>query len=427
VLTQHIGSLIFESQNGTKALGEGAIAGRPFHVQPAVLVPAFTRGADPPFISVMFHNNPACSALAGNATAPIGSDGVAEFTDLAVGAPGRDYALRFCLGACFGSLLDVGKAASDVATPLFSARYGQLVLAQGCGGAIAGVPFAQQPELRVESVLQGQFTLAIGYNFGVTAHFFQGPLKGRRTQWARQGIVRFTDLRLDEARGEGNTIFFTSCAGTPAGECLEGTPEAMTAVTPPFGVFHGPPAFGTIVGQPVRSRAGWPIGSTCANRVGSVCREIVVTNPPRVELSDAFGNLVLTGDYVACTELQNAKGQELQGDTSVRLIRGAATFSNISLPLQGVGYRLAFTFVRYGAQCGDVDALVGSGGTSEEFSIVYGEISTITVVNQPVGTAGPGGVDAPLATQPAISFSDTFGNLVTTADGLRVKVPPPWY
>ncbi|KAJ1465156.1 hypothetical protein T484DRAFT_1866144 [Baffinella frigidus] len=111
---------------------------------------------------------------------------------------------------------------------------------------------------------------------------------------------------------------------------------------------------------------GWPIGSTCANRVGSVCRTIAVTSPPRVELSDAFGNLVLSGSYAACAELLNADGQTLegdkqtlQGDKQAPLVSGVATFSSISMPLKGEGYRLAFTFVTAGAACGDPGAMVG--------------------------------------------------------------------
>jgi hypothetical protein len=95
----------------------------------------------------------------------------------------------------------------------------------------------------------------------------------------------------------------------------------------------------TIVQQPKGTFAGTVLGSVCLKAKGAICLFSDLRYPPKVQVSDSFGNPVRTGSWFACARLINTTSAstdfEFLGDVQVKAVDGIATFTNLQVVLQG--------------------------------------------------------------------------------------------
>jgi hypothetical protein len=370
------------ARNGSSLLRSGGIAGAQFDRQPVVA--GVPQGYS--FVTVMLENNAGCGVLHGHKTAPA-IRGQAAFTDLMIDSEGRGFTLRFCAGYCVVDGVNASNATLFIISPSFGVRLGRIFTATLVSGASAGLPFATQPAVRVESLIDSLFTQIIDYQYSTIARFYAGgDLLGRKSMWFVEGQASYTDLRIDMAsyNSEGVRLVFMSCPGVPDAECTEESDNAMVAVSPPFTVDHGVPWGLYVVQQPVRARSGQPIGSVCEVVVGPRCARLVSVNPPSVELRDLFGNRILSGRYVACANLTRIGSNQsvvlFIGNGSTPVEEGIATFTNISINPVAANYVLNFS-VYEGDTCfrGKFMAAVAS----VPFEVTFADPSQLLMVNQP--------------------------------------------
>ncbi len=333
----------------------------------------------------MLENNAGCGVLYGNKTVAA-VRGQAAFTDLMIDAEGRGFTLRFCAGYCVIDGVNASNATVFIISPSFGVRLGRIFTATPVSGASAGSPFATQPAVRVESLIDGLYTQIIDYQYSAISIFYAGgELLGRRSMWFVEGQASYTDLRIDMAsyNSEGVRLVFVSCPGVPDAECTEESDNAMIAVSPPFTVDHGVPWGLHMVQKPLRARSGTPIGSVCEVVVGPRCARLVALNPPSVELRDLFGNRILSGRYVACVNVSRIGANQsvvFFGNRSTPVEEGIATFLNISINPVATNYVLNFS-VYEGDTCfrGKFMASV----FSVPFEVTFADPSQLLMVNQP--------------------------------------------
>ena len=269
---------IFKDGLGVSNIITAVIADKAFELQPVV------NTSDSPSnvtcVSVVIQNNPECSPLLGNQTAPL-VGGRAAFTDLAIGAPARLVSLRFCLGPCTASVLP-----SDVVSDFFDVLYGALQLLASPSEAPVNRTFPVQPVVRAARWLRiGPGGWATGQNFtqGVTAYLSPpgSALLGTRTVWPAGGVAAFTDLgvaSLAFASTSGLRLLFGSCLVDPAvtrpsdSQCeLAPAPDfdsAMAALSEPLAVLTGPPAALRVQQEPAAVYPALPFGAAPAGPAG---------------------------------------------------------------------------------------------------------------------------------------------------------------
>src|SRR5258708_7896703 len=173
------------------------------------------------------------------------------------------------------------------------------ILTQPSSTATAGVPFAQQPQVRIED----QFgNLRSGDNTTVVSasrNAGSGVLQGTTNVTASGGIVSFANLAHNVATNI--TLQFTSGAPPP--------PPPTRAPPAP------PPASGlTIVPQPPPTATA---GSAFAQQ-------------PVVRIEDAFGNLIGSDNSTLITAARSAGSGTLQGALNATALNGVAAFTNLS-------------------------------------------------------------------------------------------------
>lgn len=125
----------------------GGVAGVAFDRQPSVQTIGnwSAQGTYYSFASVILVNNPGCGDLMGNLTAPL-INGVANFTDLMLGASAKGVILRFCAGDCFLGERPVREAESSY----FNIRPGRLLVVTQPGQVISGEAFGVQPVIKAQ-------------------------------------------------------------------------------------------------------------------------------------------------------------------------------------------------------------------------------------------------------------------------------------
>jgi len=232
--------------------------------------------------------------------------------------------------------------------------------------ATAGVPFAQQPIVRIEDA---NGNLVVGDNITTitaTRLLGTGILQGTTSRIASGGIATFTDLRHNVA-GTIN-IRFTSSPSL--------TPDTSINIT----VNPNVAARLVFVQQPTNDTAG-----------------TIITPAITVQVQDTLGNNV-GGVRSVVMAIHSGTGV-LSGTTTQNTnASGLATFSNLSINLAGTK--------QLKATSAGLDSAV-----SASFVISPAAASRLGIQTQPSATATAGVV---FAQQPVVRIEDQFGNLITT-------------
>ena len=244
----------------------------------------------------------------------------------------------------------------------------ELAFTVGPGDTVAGQAFAPELEVVVRDVYGNtvpyatdDVTLAIGSNP------VGGTLSGTTTVAAVGGVATFPGLSIEKA-AVGYTLEATS--GT-----LVSATSATFAVTP-----------------------GTPTGLDFIAEPSSVQMGNAIAPPVRVAIVDSYGNTVTgASGIVDIAILSDPGGGTLSGTTSVGTVNGVASFTDLSIDLEGDGYTLEAT----------------SGGLGSAASAAFNVVSdplTVMTVNwvrdnknsleyysgSPSGTAPLGYLNSPL-------------------------------
>ncbi|HYX80974.1 MAG TPA: hypothetical protein VE714_01185, partial [Gemmatimonadales bacterium] len=246
--------------------------------------------------------NPAGGTLSGTVTRNA-VNGIATFSDLSIDKVGTGYTL-----AATASGLPVATSAAFSITP----------------GAVARLTFTVEPSRTpVATTITPAVQVTAQDAFGNTVTSYAGAvslaitpgtgkanaaLGGTLTVSASGGIARFSNLTIDRA-GTAYT--------------LTATANGLTADTSAaFDITN--PALLRFVVQPT-----------------STTQNSVITPAVQVAVQDAFGNIVrgYTGS-VAIALTSSPSGVTLRGTTTVGVVNGIATFSDLSINKTGTGFQL---------------------------------------------------------------------------------------
>src|SRR5258708_2119408 len=229
---------------------------------------------------------------------------------------------------------------------------------------MAGSPFAQQPEVRIEDQYGNVRSADSSTVLTASRSAGSGTLQGTTNLTAASGVVSFTNLSHNVATNI--TIGFSSSglSGVTSGSIAvsAGSASRLTIQTQPSAAATAGVAFGQ---QPV------------------------------VRIEDGFGNLVSSDNSTAVTASRSAGSGTLQGATTQTAVNGLATFTNLShtvatnITIQFAGGSLA-------------------GATSTTVVVSAGAASNLAIQTQPSAAATAG---VAFATQPQIRIVDQFGNL----------------
>src|SRR5258708_7040390 len=229
---------------------------------------------------------------------------------------------------------------------------------------MAGSPFAQQPEVRIEDQYGNVRSADSSTVLTASRSAGSGTLQGTTNLTAASGVVTFTNLSHNVATNI--TIGFSSSglSGVTSGSIAVSAASAsrLTIQTQPSAAATAGVAFGQ---QPV------------------------------VRIEDGLGNLVSSDNSTAVTASRSAGSGTLQGSATQTAVNGLATFTNLShtvatnITIQFAGGSLA-------------------GATSTTVVVSAGAASNLAIQTQPSAAATAG---VAFATQPQIRIVDQFGNL----------------
>jgi hypothetical protein len=320
-------------------------------------------------------------------TAPVTTDanGVATFTDLAIGGPvaGNSQTLSFSFSGISQALTAAVQLSAGPASQLTSAT-------QPSSPGQAGVAFATQPAVAIQD--QYGNTTTSGASVDAAIGTGAETLAGTTSVAASNGVATFGDLRIDGATGD-RTLVFTSGALTSA--------QSTT-----ISVGAGPAAQVVIVTQPSSTAfAG-----------------IAFATQPAVALQDQFGNQTASTASVVASIASGAGA--LLGTTTVNAVAGMATFTD--LRIDGVAGNRTLQFNSAGLVSPATNAIAVGAGVATTIQTYIG------------GTAAPSysygtGLTAFTNANPApqVIVTDAWGNGVgnqavywnaTTANGAVLTV-----
>lgn len=297
------------------------------------------------------------------------SNGVADFTDLAVDLAGTGYTLDFTSG----SLNPATSNAFDITV----GPAAELVITTEPGNGEGGTALSTQPELEIQdaggNVVTSDNSTVVNATItsGTGATGAQIVAGGSAT--ASSGIVTFGGLAIDLA-GTGYTLDFDA--------------SGMSTVTSgTFDVTVGPADALRVSVQPD----------------GAVANTAFATQP-EVEIVDAGGNVVTGATNpvtAAITNSTGTSGANLGGTNNPATPAGGtgtAVFTDLEIDLVGTGYTLDFT------------ASGLTPATSDPFGVA-GNPAQLAVRTQPGGAVE----NQQFVTQPVIEIQDSNGTLVSTA------------
>jgi hypothetical protein len=256
----------------------------------------------------------------------------------------------------------------------------RLVFTQQPDGGTAGSAFTTQPVVSVEDAegnivtnYRGLVVLTITEDTGVPG----ATLFGGTTVGLENGMVEFRELSIDKA-GIGYRLTATS-----------GSLES--AISTPFTIVPGAPAKLAFTTQPSKGTAGSPL-----------------TPSPEVTVQDIHGNMVTSFEGSVTVSATVTYEEEkfpvaLSGTTTVRVVNGAARFTDIAGEFAIPGYTLTA-----------VSASLASA-TSRSFEVLPAAPVKLEFTVQP--SAAKAGT--PFETQPKVAVLDTYGNVVNSS---RVSV-----
>jgi sugar lactone lactonase YvrE len=300
--------------------------------------------------------------LGGTTSVSTGTDGVANFLDLALSGTVGNRTLVFTasgLTAASSGTIALGAGAPHHLT----------ITTQPSTSAANGAAFLQQPVVEVRDAAGNLVTTSTA---GVTAAISQGggTLSGAMQVNAAGGIASFTGLAITGTIG-ARTLSFTSGALGPATSnnitLTAGAADHLALATQPSGTVGSGTAF---------------------------------TQQPVVQLRDVSDNPVPTAG-VAVTATIASGGGTLGGTATVNTnSSGNATFTNLSIS-GSVGIRT----LTFGA-----GALAPA--TSGNVNVSSGPAAKLAITTLPSTTAASGEA---FAQQPAIEVQDASGNAVPAA------------
>jgi hypothetical protein len=297
--------------------------------------------------------------LAGTATVTL-NHGVATFGSLSVNKAGA-YTLTAKTSA--GTF-----SATSAGLTITPAGGTQLAFSAQPVGAPAGTPLATQPVVQLKD---GNGNLATGDSTHTVTVALTTPngatLAGTRTVTLVNGVATFAGLSVDRIGS------YTLTATTNAG--------AFTTASSTFTVTVGPATQLAFQAQP----GGAMTGATLSRQ-------------PIVQLLDAGGNVVTTDStHTVTLALAAPGGATLGGTTTLTLVRGVATFTNLNVNLAG-SYNLTAS-----TNAGAFTRL------STAFT-VSGPAAQLVFARQP----GNALASQALAPQPIVWLEDAGGNVLTT-------------
>jgi hypothetical protein len=303
--------------------------------------------------------NPGGGTLTGTTTVAAVA-GVATFSNLKIDKVGTGYRLA----ATSGALTVTSTAFSILAGSATQLAFTVQPSTTGAGAIIA--PAVQVTALdaggNTATGFAGNVTMAIGTNPG------SGTLSGTLTVGSAAGVATFTNLSINKL-GTGYT--------------LKATSTGLTAATSlAFNIVVGAATQLAFTVQPSTTTAG-----------------ATITPAVKVTARDAQGNAVTSfSGNVTIAFGNNPGGGSLSGTKTVAAAAGVATFSDLSIKVNGVGYTLTAT------------ASGLTGATSSAFTINTGPVVELFFTQQPVTTT------ATTALSPAVQVTarDSVGNTVTS-------------
>ncbi|HET7250882.1 MAG TPA: hypothetical protein VFI79_13615 [Gemmatimonadales bacterium] len=321
-------------------------------------------------VTLAINNNPgtpSAGTLSGTLTKAV-TGGVAAFNDLSINNPGVGYTLD-----ATSSLPTVTSTGFDITA---STANHLVITAQPTTTTAGAAISAFTLEARDASN-----ALLTGFNGNVTVQIAGGTgssgatLSGTTTKAAVNGVVSFTDLSINK-KGTGYKLSATTAGLTGA-----------TSST--FAINAGTASQVSFLVDP-------PSSSTSSG--------VALAPAIQADVEDALGNRVTTyNGTVTVAIFSNPGGGTLSGSTSAtsgngQLVNGVATFSDLSIDLAGVGYRLQVTGT--GLSTGDI---------STAFTIIAGPADHL------IFTVAPSNRTAGQSISPAIRVTafDALGNLVT--------------
>ncbi len=325
-------------------------------------------------VTVAIANNPSGGTLSGTATVAAVA-GVAAFTNLSINLAGVGYTLSASATGPAGATT----AAFDVS----AAAASNLVFTVEPASATAGASIA--PAVQV-TAKDGSGNVQAGFTGNVTLTITGGSgtagaiLSGTSTVAAVAGVATFSTLNIDKA-GTGYTL---SASATG----LSG------ATSTAFAINTGVAAKLAFTVEPASVLAG-----------GTITTEVTA--------QDASGNTVptFTGSITVIIGV-NPGSATLGGTTAVNAVAGVATFSDLSIPVSGLGYTLL-------ASSGAL-----TGATSAPFDVTAAAASQLVFTVQP-STSAAGVAIAPIID---VAAKDAFGNTATGFIGnvtMAIGTNPP--
>lgn len=290
--------------------------------------------------------------LSGTTTRQTNSDGLATFNDLSINTLGSKK-----LTASSPGLTSATSRSFDITLGPPSRLKIQQEPSQT---ATAGVPFSQQPEIRVLDA--GGNVVTTDNTTEVTASRLagNGDLQGTLTATARKGVVTFSNLS-HTVTGD-ITILFSS------GSLIRDT-SSVIDVNP------APAARLSFLQHPMDATAG-----------------TVIAPPVTVRLRDAFGNSVGTSGTEVRLGLTSGSGT-LDGTLAKNTVSGVATFDDLRIDLAGSK--------QLTASSGSL-----TPATSTTFEITAKEAHALVFIQQPTSTQAA----SPIAPPVIVQLRDSLGN-----------------
>ncbi len=252
------------------------------------------------------------------------------------------------------------------------------------GNGTAGSALATQPAVTIEDNFGNPVTSGSGSTDTIKVTLSSGTFSGGSTTAsvsAVAGVATFSGLQVNSTAGNPYTL---AASDTTNGAITGATSNNFT-------ISAGAANKLAFTIQPGNGTAGSALATQ-----------------PKVTVEDNFGNPVTSGSGSTDTIKVTLSSQTFSGGSttaSVSAVAGVATFSGLQVnTTAGNPYTLAASDTTNGAI---------TGATSNNFTISAGAANKLAFTIQPGnGTAG-----SALATQPAVTIEDNFGNPVTSGSG----------
>jgi len=230
--------------------------------------------------------------------------------------------------------------------------------------AVAGVPFTQQPAVRVEDAAGNLVSTDNGRVITAARSTGTGNLQGTLTTITVNGVATFANLSYNTA--ETVTLNFTASG-------LTNTVSSAIAVNV--------------------AAAGKLALATPPSSVATA--GVAFSQQPVVRIEDAYGNLVNTDNSTVVTASRVAGSGALQGTLTATAVNGLATFTDLS---HNVATNITVQFTASGL----------TNITSGTINVSPGAAARLTLQTPPSATATAG---AAFAQQPVLRIEDQYGNL----------------